>query len=132
MMMFVFVVTQLYMMLMASSNNAVSTRSVCLQHAIVLLAVFLFQCIFCEHVTTAGEMADILVTFCLAFVSFMTVLICTAAVLLSSRKVLVLKDQFTSPCSCPRTTSSCPWTARSSKLTTTLYSANSLLSYQVH
>jgi len=45
-----------------------------------------------------------------------------SAVLLSSRKVLVLEDQFTSPCTCP-----CPRTTESSKLVRTSYSTNSPL-----
>jgi len=47
---------------------------------------------------------------------FQILLSCQPPVLLSSRKVLVLEDQFTSPCPCPRTSSPCPWTTKSSKI----------------
>ena len=41
-------------------------------------------------------------------------------VLLISRKVLVLKDQCTSPCSCPLTSSPCPWTTKSLSVSSNL------------
>ena len=38
------------------------------------------------------------------------------SMLLSLRKVVVLEDQFTSPCPYPRSTSPCPWSTKSSKI----------------